>query len=419
VPSRPYVSVSSLLYHGLVRKGTYYRRMKKLSFLLLTLVWTNINLSFNLPAPGANSIGVAQVGLTPVLVSPPNGARLGNMGPILLKWENPLGTTQYHLQVIPSNNDGPGINLIVGDLAKANSASYTVEPPVFGTGNYVMLPGMSYTWRVRTATVPVSLSENDLLWSSWSETWSFITPSPSSATISVGAPVEGSAVSQSGVSLRWQNSAKDIFYYEIQASKDAQFKTGSQAVTSIWWNLVHGGVGSQLNSWPTPDLQPNSIYYWRMRPRVQGDGTPVAWSTSWGFSTAASTSVKAIEQETLIRINRIRQTNNLVALNEVQELVNAAHDHSQDMATRESMGHTGSDGSDPGQRITRANYGWSAHGEIVGFGFGTASTVVDAWMNSPTHREVIMTAVFRDFGAGLVYSQNGSPYWTVNFGLRR
>ena len=399
----------------------YFRgnlRIKRFFFLFIALTWINVSVSSSFLPSRADAGSTAQAGLTPVLLSPSNGTRLSNLGPIQLRWENPLGTTQYHIQVIPANDDGPGIDLIIGDLAKVNSASYTVEPPVFGKGNYVMLPGMSYTWRVRTATVPLLPLGGDLLWSSWSETWSFITPSPSSATISLVAPVEGSALSQSDTSLRWQNSASDIFYYEIQASKDAQFKTGSQAVTSVWWNLVHGGVGSQLNSWRTPLLEPNTIYYWRMRPRVQGDGTPVAWSTSWGFSTA-STSVKALEHEALVRINRIRQTNNLVALNEVRELVNSAHDHSQDMATRESMSHTGSDGSDPGQRITRANYNWSAHGEIVGFGFGAASAVVDAWMNSPTHREVIMTPVFRDFGAGLVYSRDGEPYWTVNFGLRK
>ncbi len=399
----------------------YFRgnlRIKRFFFLFIALTWINVSVSSSFLLSRADASSTAQAGLTPVLLSPSNGTRLSNLGPIQLRWENPLGTTQYHIQVIPANDDGPGIDLIIGDLAKVNSASYTVEPPVFGTGNYVMLPGMSYTWRVRTATVPLPPLGGDLLWSSWSEAWSFITPSPSSATISLVAPVEGSALSQSDTSLRWQNSASDIFYYEIQASKDAQFKTGSQAVTSIWWNLVHGGVSSQLNSWRTPLLEPNTIYYWRMRPRVQGDGTPVAWSTSWGFSTA-STSVKALEHETLVRINRIRQTNNLVALNEVRELVNAAHDHSQDMATRESMSHTGSDGSDPGQRITRANYSWSAHGEIVGFGFAAASAVVDAWMNSPIHREVIMTPVFRDFGAGLVYSRDGEPYWTVNFGLRK
>lgn len=67
-------------------------------------------------------------------------------------------------------------------------------------------------------------------------------------------------------------------------SPDANF--GAQgAVASVWHNLVHGGVSNPLNSWLTPQLQANTTYYWRVRPRVQGDGTPVAWSSGWSFRT--------------------------------------------------------------------------------------------------------------------------------------
>lgn len=121
----------------------------------------------------------------------------------------------------------------------------------------------------------------------------------------------------------------------------------------------------------------------------------------------------------MIRIDKVRQTNNLPPLNEVDEIVRAVLGHSQDMAARESVSHTGSDGSDPGERMKRANYDWEIHGEIVAFGFETAEALVDAWMNSPTHRDVILTRGFDDFGAGLARAKNGTPYWTVNFGSRR
>ena len=371
------------------------------------------------PALGADGVSVKQTSLAPGLISPSNNAHLSNMGPILLKWESTVSAIQYHLRVIPANNDGPGINIVVGDLARVLSASHVIEPPVLGQGNYLLLPGMSYTWQVRTATALVSLGENDPLWGSWSDSWRFATPAPSSKTISSVAPEEGESVSQSGAVLRWQNSATDIFYYEIQVSKDARFTTEEEALTSVWSNLVHGGVANPLNSWSTPELQPNSIYYWQVRPRVQGDGDPVEWSAAWGFTTAGSRSDKALEHEALIRINKARQTNNLPPLNEVDEIVRAAFGHSQDMAARESISHAGSDGSDPGQRIKRANYDWKIHGEIVAFGFETADAVVDAWMNSPTHRDVILTRRFDDFGAGPARAKNGTTYWTVNFGSRR
>ena len=60
------------------------------------------------------------------------------------------------------------------------------------------------------------------------------------------------------------------------------------AIASVYWNLVHGGETNPLNSWTVPEgfgLNAQSTYYWRVRPRVQGDGTEVAWSTTWTFHT--------------------------------------------------------------------------------------------------------------------------------------
>ncbi len=65
---------------------------------------------------------------------------------------------------------------------------------------------------------------------------------------------------------------------------------------------IHGGETSPRNSWTVPDsakLDPNKNYYWRVRPRVQGDGTEVAWSPAWSFktsSTARAYSVKPDQQ---------------------------------------------------------------------------------------------------------------------------
>src|SRR3989304_353064 len=94
---------------------------------------------------------------SPQLKGPPNGTRLQSMGPTTLYWLNPPGTTQYHIKVTPYNDDGPGINLIIGDPAKVASESFIVEPPNLGVGMYVLLPDMSYTWRVRVTDAAPSV----------------------------------------------------------------------------------------------------------------------------------------------------------------------------------------------------------------------------------------------------------------------
>ncbi|MET7779919.1 MULTISPECIES: CAP domain-containing protein [Streptomyces] len=98
------------------------------------------------------------------------------------------------------------------------------------------------------------------------------------------------------------------------------------------------------------------------------------------------------------------------------KLSKAAQDHSADMASHQNMSHTGSDGSDPGQRITTAGYTWSAYGENVAFGYSTPEAVMAGWMSSPGHKRNILDCDFKEIGVGL--AQPGS-YWTQDFGAAR
>ncbi|WP_030856453.1 CAP domain-containing protein [Streptomyces sp. NRRL S-37] len=97
-------------------------------------------------------------------------------------------------------------------------------------------------------------------------------------------------------------------------------------------------------------------------------------------------------------------------------LTKAAQDHSKDMAASGTMSHTGSDGSSPGDRITRAGYSWSTYGENVAYGYSTPEQVMTGWMNSPGHKENILNCAFKEIGVGL--AQPGS-YWTQDFGTAR
>ena len=43
----------------------------------------------------------------------------------------------YHLQLIPFNLDGPGIDLIISDQQTVAAGAYQVMAPKLGSGNYV------------------------------------------------------------------------------------------------------------------------------------------------------------------------------------------------------------------------------------------------------------------------------------------
>jgi hypothetical protein len=107
------------------------------------------------------------VRIAPAPFSPANGTKLNGLG-TTLSWRQDTNAVWYQVQVIPFNSDGPGINLIIGDPALVPQAQFVVEAPDFGTADpdYVMLPDLTYTWRVRTANVTTAPAESE--WSAWS-----------------------------------------------------------------------------------------------------------------------------------------------------------------------------------------------------------------------------------------------------------
>ena len=99
-------------------------------------------------------------------------------------------------------------------------------------------------------------------------------------------------------------------------------------------------------------------------------------------------------------------------------LARAARVHSRDMARHDFFSHTGSDGSSPGERATRAGYRWSMVGENIASGVPSARKVVSDWLASPEHCANIMTAGFRQMGIAFAVSRTDAQLidWTQDFG---
>jgi uncharacterized protein YkwD len=130
----------------------------------------------------------------------------------------------------------------------------------------------------------------------------------------------------------------------------------------------------------------------------------------------------ANETSVATQLNQKRREVGLAEVTLLLELTQASRRHSRDMADNDFTSHTGSDGSDPGQRMADAGYDWVAWGEIIAWGYGgDPSRVVDAWMSSPPHKAIILSATFQDFGVGYVRDATSrwGHYWTVDFGRRR
>jgi hypothetical protein len=226
----------------------------------------------------------------PTLATPQSGTQLSAMM-VSLGWQLTAGVTQVQVQVTPALNDGPGVNAIQNTTDSLNLPS----PPEW----YGLLPGMTYSWRVRTTAKTEGAGENDALWGSWSSVWTFRTPPTSSDGMEPVMPPAGTTLERTDPAvLQWRHPDPALYYFEVQVSGDAGFPSGPGAPSFVWSNLVHGGVSNPPNSWITPRLDAGRTYYWRVRPRVQGDGTPVAWSPTFTFKTVTTLMIASVPADT-------------------------------------------------------------------------------------------------------------------------
>jgi uncharacterized protein YkwD len=92
--------------------------------------------------------------------------------------------------------------------------------------------------------------------------------------------------------------------------------------------------------------------------------------------------------------------------------------HSKDMGVNNFFSHTGSNGSQPWDRMTSAGYVWTYAAENIAAGYTTPAAVVNGWMASVGHCTNIMSATAKNFGTGYYYAGTATykHYWTQNFG---
>lgn len=112
-------------------------------------------------------------------------------------------------------------------------------------------------------------------------------------------------------------------------------------------------------------------------------------------------------------MNAMRADAGVPALKLQDQLTQASVQHSQDMVQNRYFAHDTQDGGDVVARLTDIGYipatGDWVIGENLAWGSGTLATpkaLVNAWMNSPEHRDNLLSGDFQDVGMGLAY---GTP----------
>lgn len=112
-------------------------------------------------------------------------------------------------------------------------------------------------------------------------------------------------------------------------------------------------------------------------------------------------------------VNAVRAANGRKALAYSSTLEQAARTQAQAMASRDTLSHE-IDGP-LRQRVNRVGY-VGALGENVASGQKTLEQALQGWLNSPSHRNTMLSPKFSEFGLAAATAKSGKTYWAVIFG---
>lgn len=111
--------------------------------------------------------------------------------------------------------------------------------------------------------------------------------------------------------------------------------------------------------------------------------------------------------------NEKRVNNGLPELTYNSQLAAAAANKAQDMLSKGYWAHFGPNGESPWTFILGSGYSYDTAGENLAKNFTTSGEVVDAWMDSPSHRENVLKSSYRDVGFAVTNGSLGGEDTTL------
>ncbi len=118
-------------------------------------------------------------------------------------------------------------------------------------------------------------------------------------------------------------------------------------------------------------------------------------------------------------LNAARARFELPPFNYVFELSGAAQDHARDKARFPDNPHVGTDGTTAAERLLRSGYRGGYAGEATAWGFSDPRLAVEFWINSDSHRPILLNRVTNDVGVGYLedFATANVWHWTAEFGV--
>jgi len=121
------------------------------------------------------------------------------------------------------------------------------------------------------------------------------------------------------------------------------------------------------------------------------------------------------EQRVVQLVNVERQKYGMPVLYFDNSISDVARTKSQDMAVNNYFSHYSPTYGMASDMLLSYGITWTAWGENIASGQDTPEEVVNAWMNSSSHRDNILSPNFVFLGVGYYVDSSGTPYWTQMF----
>lgn len=178
-----------------------------------------------------------------------------------------------------------------------------------------------------------------------------------------------------------------------------------------FWNIaVKQQVGLQELMQANPQIQnPNWIYPYQII------HIPGQQPSSPAPAKEQSASVLEWEQQVVSLVNQERAKAGLSPLQLDKDLSNVARYKSADMRDNQYFDHQSPTYGSPFQMMDQFGISYQYAGENIAAGQMSPQAVMDAWMNSPGHRQNIMNPNYTHIGVGYVSGGSYKHYWTQQF----
>jgi len=221
---------------------------------------------FGAASPGVFYFDDAIVMGGPALLGPADNARIDVIAPLTggvanvnFTWERMSLATSYWLFIALDENFTQSVTAVPIAIASTFDPVSSIQPV---GGNFVLIPGTTYYWRVSAAT-PIS--------SAFSETRKFVVEPTAASVPTISSPVNGGSIDSTSPAFSW-TPAVGATMYQFQLSTDPAFGT-----TLADEQVAAAGI------MPAVTLDRGSTYFWRFRAIEPIEG---GWSTVANFIVA-------------------------------------------------------------------------------------------------------------------------------------